>query len=338
MDPVRRVNDILDEAANHAIGPAQVAKIEEAVRLADSIHDDALRFGARIELVTSATFAGMPERSLVAFAWLLAKADAEPERFDVEQLLFPYRWIVEDIPYLLSVSTERVDALIDDMAVRYDRHWWWEHPVWEARMRWGMVRGAPKQEVEAHYRRWRREFARAGNPRGGHEVHASVIVLNYLGRFGEAVKEAGPAIDGTLPHEEEYPARTFAAVMRSGRSIGHPDCASWRSRAAELCTGNQVFIREVAAIVHDFVADGEPPPANLVSVLVTWLQTSRDEHGIMLASAALAGAKDGLAHAGDNHRARAQALASRFDARHENHFVSTQVRTLLLAGSNTEAT
>jgi hypothetical protein len=326
MDPVRRVNVLLDEAAQLDIGHAQVAHIERAVRLADSIEDDDLSFGARIELLTAATFAGMPERSLVAFAWLLAKADAQPERFDVEQLLFPYRWIVEDVPYLLSVSADRVDALIDDMAIRYDRHWWWDHPVWEARMRWAMVRGAPGKEVDELYRRWKLEFGRSGNPRGGHEVHAEVLVLTYLERYEDAVETARPSLSGTLPAEEEYPARTYAVLLEAGRALNHLDCDTWRARAADLCAGNQVFVREVAMVVCDAMRAGETPPTQLVADLRRWVESTRDEHGIMSASAALALVDTPETQ---HHRERALALAEAFDARHGNNHACAQIRRLL---------
>lgn len=326
MDKTRRVNELLDESASLGIGPAQVSKVEEAVRLADSIGDEELAFGARIELLTAATFAGMPERSLVAFAWLLAKADADPERFDVEQLLFPYRWIVEDVPYLLSVSAERVDALIDDMAERYERHWWWEHPVWEARMRWAMVRGASADEVEGLFVRWRREFARSENRMGGHEVHAAVLALLHMERWSDAIELAQPALDGAFEFEEEYPARTFAVLLQAARHTGDERRVLWRDRAAELCAGNQVFIREVSAIVHDFTVDSASPPTNLFDDLSRWIETSRDEHGIMFASAALAGVGHGDV---ERHRRRARALASQFDARHENDLVSTRVNDVL---------
>lgn len=325
-DPIHEVNQLLDEATELSMGPARVAMIERAVRIADGIPDDELAFGARMELVTTATFAGMPQRSLVAFAWLLGKCDAEPDRFDVEDLLFPYRWIVEDVPYLIDVSAERVDALIDDMEARYRRAWWWEHPVAEARLRWSIVRGSSTSTVEGHFDTWRREFGRSGNRMGGHEIHATVITLCYLERWREAIETARPSIDGVVPAEDEYPARTFAALVQPARKLDLPQREAWRARSAELCASNQVFIREVSAIVDDFCRAGDEPPISLIDDLEQWLKTSRDDHGIMLASAALARAGRDDA---DEHRRRAVSLAARFDERHGNDMTSRLVHERL---------
>ena len=67
-------------------GPLRVELFERAVRIADTHNDLDLAFQMRMDLIEAATFGGMPEVSLVAFAWCLAKSDENPDRFDEQDV------------------------------------------------------------------------------------------------------------------------------------------------------------------------------------------------------------------------------------------------------------
>ena len=60
------VEELLGRAAGLDEGPAKVALLEEAVRLADTHGDVGEGFRARQELIRAATFGGLPDRVLVA--------------------------------------------------------------------------------------------------------------------------------------------------------------------------------------------------------------------------------------------------------------------------------
>lgn len=100
-------------------GDERVAVAEEAVRAADAGSDLKLRYFARQELLEAAFWGGSPEKSLVAFSWLLAQHDRHPELFDESWLLWTYKWIVNTICDFPQVSKEKIYEMLDDMARRY---------------------------------------------------------------------------------------------------------------------------------------------------------------------------------------------------------------------------
>ena len=79
-------------------------------------------------------------------------------------------------------------------------------------------------------------------------------------------------------------------------------------------------------VVEDYLQSGEVVPGRLLENLRDWVDSSRDDHGIMFASATLARA---LQETTSDHRRRALDLASEFDERHSNSFVSDHVRRRL---------
>ncbi|MEM7477721.1 MAG: hypothetical protein AAF483_22255 [Planctomycetota bacterium] len=74
-----RVYEILGEARDLEDSALKSTLLEEAIRIADSIHDEDLGAKCRMELIDSATHSGGDEKALVAFAWCLAKFDETPE-------------------------------------------------------------------------------------------------------------------------------------------------------------------------------------------------------------------------------------------------------------------
>ena len=72
-----KYNELLAQAARLPHSDAEVALVEEAVRLSD-LHQDARKsFSARMRLVDAANHSGYPEKALVAFTWVLGQHDRD---------------------------------------------------------------------------------------------------------------------------------------------------------------------------------------------------------------------------------------------------------------------
>ena len=95
-----------------------MALIEEAIRIADVLNDVPLSFEARRELMEVANRAGYPDQLLVSFSWCLARADEDPQRFDMRQLLTHYRSVLHSLYVFPQVSAEQVLAMNDDFERR----------------------------------------------------------------------------------------------------------------------------------------------------------------------------------------------------------------------------
>jgi hypothetical protein len=109
--------ELVEQADGLPDGPAKLALLEEAVRLADA-HGD-LRAGYRLrdtKLISAAHEAARPDKYLVAFAWCLAVCDREPAAFDATQLCWEHFCLllqaVRDSPDVPRVQAEAVLAEI----------------------------------------------------------------------------------------------------------------------------------------------------------------------------------------------------------------------------------
>src|SRR5690349_10358828 len=96
-DPRAQFDELIAEADGLPPGPAQLAVLEQAVRLADTLNDVDLGFEARSDLMDAALGVGRGDLLSVAFAWCLAKYDEHPERFPDFDVCFAFRWAISEL-------------------------------------------------------------------------------------------------------------------------------------------------------------------------------------------------------------------------------------------------
>ena len=133
QDYRQQVNELRARAAPLGRTPVRLALEEEAVRMADTHQDTTLGFTLRRDLIQTATFCGHPEKSLVAFTWLLAQADRDPERFPESQLMWQYKWIVNALDRFPQITRKQIEDALADMEARYRRCGLTLKPLWKER-------------------------------------------------------------------------------------------------------------------------------------------------------------------------------------------------------------
>jgi hypothetical protein len=107
---------LLNEAGRLEDGPARLALFEEAVRLADLHADDAASFELRQRMFWSAIVSGQADKMLVAFAWCLAMADRQPERFPERQLFWRYCYSVPGVMRTFpQFGRSQIEGVFDDL-------------------------------------------------------------------------------------------------------------------------------------------------------------------------------------------------------------------------------
>jgi hypothetical protein len=200
-------------------GDERVAVVEEAVRLADAGADLKLRYFARQELLEAAFWGGSPEKSLVAFSWLLAQHDRHPELFEESWLLWTYKWIVNTICNFPQVSKEKIYEMLDDMARRYVAAGRGLRVVEQHRYRaerfWGN-----REEAVRIYRRAELLPSDDLSNCPACEVDERVSFHVYLDDFARGLEEARPILEGglkcrTVPHRTL--ARFLVPLLRMDR-------------------------------------------------------------------------------------------------------------------------
>lgn len=121
LDP--EITRILRDALRLEAGPARLALLEEAVRIADSTNDVAAGFFVRNNwLMWAALASGQPEKMLVNFSWCRSQCDRDPEQFPENELLFKYRhWVTTVLRNFPQFSRQQIQDAFDDLTIRFQR-------------------------------------------------------------------------------------------------------------------------------------------------------------------------------------------------------------------------
>ncbi len=226
-------------------GPARVAILEEAVRLADALGDLEYSIETRNELIEAATFSGADEKSLVAFSWCLARFDEDPEPFDEDDLLWRYKWIVGTVAGFPRVPKSRIHEMEDDLELRLAKAGYGPAPAHQLRAENGLTMG-DLERAGNYYQQWK------STPKDN-MADCSACLLNQEVRYfirmerdKEALKAAKPLLDGRLICEV-VPESTFGSVLLSMMRLGlHDDAAATHLKGYRKVAGDSNYLEEVA--------------------------------------------------------------------------------------------
>ena len=101
-------------------GPEErMAALEQKIREADSAGLVTVAYYHRMDFIREATHHGYQHQALVAFSWCLAQFDKTPDEFDIDGILWDYKWIVANIHAYPQVARSKIESLLDDMQRRY---------------------------------------------------------------------------------------------------------------------------------------------------------------------------------------------------------------------------
>jgi hypothetical protein len=273
-------------------GVAGVELADAAARLADVHGDRRLGYRARRALISYGIFSGMPERSLVAFSWCVALSDAEPEEFPDRDLLWPYKWVAENLPPFAQFSRAQIMQTLDDMEARFRKRGVSLRPVYLQRARTAMVLGAPHEEISARLAEFRGARRDNYSDCAACEQNFEVEVLLHVKQFAQAQLLAAPLLSGQMSCAE-IPHITNAILILPAWQAGERDAAGrYARRARELCGGNRDFLRELAAVLdHAVLTQDWEQATELLERHLGWavevLDTSRRMRYFMAAEAAL---------------------------------------------------
>lgn len=226
--PADDVDRLLAEAEPLEDGPAKVALIDEAVRIADSHLDDDLAFRARFELIQAASFAGQPDLMLVAFSWCLSKYDSDPKRFDTDgdvefHLLWRYKWVVGQMPDFPQFGKPQIHEMAADMKARHKAWGSTLHAYYDQCEDMAMTFDDKPAAVEAHKKFVKTKRDSLSNCPAC--VQDQLIRYhNFCGRPEQAIAAAEPILKRNLTCNS-VPHRTYGRLLNILFKVGDLDTA-----------------------------------------------------------------------------------------------------------------
>lgn len=114
----RELDDLLDQLDEMPESASKIPLTEEAIRLADQFNMESDAFDLRLDLIKLAVFYGQPLKALPAFSWCLAVAEREDSDFDVDYILWEYKWICSNLPHFYEFSLDKISEMLEDFKLR----------------------------------------------------------------------------------------------------------------------------------------------------------------------------------------------------------------------------
>lgn len=114
----QQVQDLIEQAKGLGITQVALQLLEEAIRAADFHRDEELGFNVRLHYIILAAKLMQGERAAVAFSWVLAAYDRDPQRYAFWSPLGAYRLVVGRLCNLPNVSRNQIEQLMADLARR----------------------------------------------------------------------------------------------------------------------------------------------------------------------------------------------------------------------------
>jgi hypothetical protein len=242
---VVRVHELVVSAMSLEPGPAKVAVLEEAVRVADAHNDEELAFEVRQELIQAATFGGSPEVAMVAFAWCLAMFDKYPDRIDAFQLLWRYKWILDSVPDYPQIGRKQIADMFADMERRYRAAGSGMHPVHQTVREVYRLMGDLPAATAAHANVLLCDRDPLSNCPAC-EQHAQVKFYLDTGRTATALRMAEPIVAGQVSCAE-VPHSTYSYLLLPLVFAGRPDTAAeYHRKGTRLIGTNPKFLAQAA--------------------------------------------------------------------------------------------
>lgn len=236
-----QVEELLQEADVLPECPSKMALLEEAVRLADTHRDVALGDEVRAELIQTATFAGYPEKALVAFSWRLAQADRAPEQFPEARLMWAYKWIAGSLASFPQISRQQIEDAFDDMTRRFQRCGYGMRSIYKLRWDAALDMGEP-DEARRYYRLWEKTRRDANSDCLACEQDSRVLYHVFFGKYEKAVQAADPIVNGSLACAT-VPERTFGRLLLPLLRLGQIEKAAEHYRKGyRLIRGNRKYL------------------------------------------------------------------------------------------------
>jgi hypothetical protein len=190
---------------------ARADMLDAAARLAEAGGDEDLCFRVRYAMIDAALDAGDVQRSLLAFAYCLAVADARPEAHPESQLHWRYKWVLEWAPRFAEVSRAQIGELLRDVEQRFLRRNIGQNALAKLRARAAYFLG-DTDDMARHFERWKITPRDTLSDCRVCDLDEEVMLLEAMGRSEQALHAADTLIQ-TQQRCQEVPHLTYARVL-----------------------------------------------------------------------------------------------------------------------------
>lgn len=260
-------------------GEEKLALLEEGARLADSHNDADQGMQFRDAIVDTATWAGFYEKALIAFNWMLARHDRDPEQSGREHhLLWIYKWIAEHLHQFPQISRQQIEQSFADMQRRFEKGGHNLRAVHKLRCIAALEMG-DGADAERYERLWQTSEEDALDDCKACDVSSHVGYFIDLGRHPDALKHAKPLLAGRL-HCSEVPNLTYSRLLLPLLRAGQVEPAVVCQRKSyRQMRESRKFLSNIAEHLVFYTLTGQTTKAvKLLEARLPWAAETRKLH------------------------------------------------------------
>jgi hypothetical protein len=250
------IDELLISAYDAPRGPVRLAFLEQAMNIADQHNDLHQGYTTRQDIIQCAVFTGAPEKALPAFSWCLAQSDKHPDKFVAstggfsEDLMWQFKWMVENLPFFPQVTRAQIEATFDDMERRYTDHGISLRPAWMHRGMAAAKMGDGPERIRELRTKWQDLRRDAYADCRACESHKEMEIHLALDEPDRALAISAPLCDGRSGCAE-VPASTLGELLMVLHERGETERADeLHQRGYRLCHTNPEFTSTMGRHLH----------------------------------------------------------------------------------------
>ena len=206
-----KLGELLADASQLEYSPAKVALLESAVRMADSLGSTDASMEARLDLIDAATFSGAQEKTLVAFSWVLAAYDKDPELLDEFELLWRYKWVLDNSVKFPEISMQKILELCDDFKKRMVESGYGLNSLYNS-LTSTYINVGDLDSAAGFYKKWTETVRDEMSDCIACDVHTKAWALLQLGHRDQAIDVMQPLLQNELTCSNK-PQHTYALSL-----------------------------------------------------------------------------------------------------------------------------
>ena len=255
-----QIENLINQAWQMPEGDSKIELLLEAVQLADALGDVELAFEIRNDLMEAANAWGRPEHELVAFAWCLAKFDADQKTFNQWRyaLLWTYKRVLSTLWSFPHISKTQIENALADFKTRLEKN---QQPLGtyhEFALKYAFHLGDTAL-IEQHYSAWRK-FKPKDLDCSACWQHLEAQYQIYLGNLELGLEKAQKLFAKRAPRCNRVPHVTHAVVLEPMLKLGQLEQAAVHHQMFKKIAKDEAFLR-IATVNLAYLAYSNQVPA-----------------------------------------------------------------------------
>lgn len=231
-------------------GKQKLAVLEEMIGIADRYMTEEDAYDARMSYMSAALEAGCRERMLIAFSWCLSKFEKAPGEYSQHELMWHYKWVLNEIWRMPEFSLEQVERIYEDFKQKCLKYGFTLRPYYQQKVNFMLSQGMITEAAE-FYKLWRstpRDELADCKACEQNLFGQYMFKINHLKKGLQAVK---PILDGRM-RCRSIPQNTYSQIIVPLLKLKEYAQASVTAKKALRLLKGPQFIEEYGIFLEFF--------------------------------------------------------------------------------------